>query len=237
MAYLDIAKQYDQIFLFSQVKIDFLNHYLPTDGNVLDFGCGTGKMTDILNQPQRPVVGIDIDPTMISEAKRLRPNTSFLQNSMTALNLDELKPQAAFCVGNTLAYLQKKELVDFLTKLYQVLPENGVWIFQTLNWDYVLDQEEIYKFPDLKVEGVQEPTIFRRWYDHISPEVLHFHRQIWQNSELISDEMDQLHPQTSNHYDQIHQAVGFKLVGSFANFKGDPLITSNDSASIKVFRK
>lgn len=237
MAYLDIAKFYDQIFLFSQTKIDFLNQYLPTHGNILDFGCGTGKMTDVLNQPQRPVLGIDIDPTMIQEAKRLRPNTAFKQASMTELDFTALDPQSAFCVGNTLSYLNKDELSSFLTKLYHALPKNGVWIFQTLNWNYILNQKDDYQFPDLEIQKQTTPPVFRRWYDKISPEQVMFHRQVRHANTLLSDETDTLYPQTSESYDQIHQAIGFKLIGSFANFKGNPLLTSEDSASIKVFVK
>ncbi|MCK5834586.1 MAG: class I SAM-dependent methyltransferase [Lentisphaeria bacterium] len=237
MAYLDIAKMYDQIFLFSQTKIDFLSQYLPTDGSVLDFGCGTGKMTDILNQAQRPVYGIDIDSSMITEAKRLRPNTHFTEASMTQLDLCPLQPQAAFCVGNTLSYLNHEALTQFLKNLYHALPENGIWIFQTLNWNFILNQNKDYQFPDLEVKEQQEPQIFRRWYDQITSEHLQFHRQVIKNDQIVSDEFDTLYPQTSENYDQLHQAIGFKLVGSFANFKGDPLNPSQDSASIKVFRK
>jgi SAM-dependent methyltransferase len=237
MAYLDIAKYYDQIFLFSQAKINFLNRYLPQTGQVLDFGCGTGKMTDILNSPQRPVLGIDIDATMISEAKRLRPETNFLQINMNEVEFERVNPTAAFCIGNTLSYLPNELLIKFLTKLYKALPENGIWIFQTLNWDFVLNQKERYQFHDLEIQDQKELSIFQRWYDHITPHQLKFHRQVTQNGKLISDETDTLFPQTSKQYDNIHHDIGFKQIGSFANFKGDLLDTSKDSALIKVFKK
>ncbi len=237
MPYLDIAKSYDEIFIFNPQKIEFLNHYLPKCGLVYDLGCGTGKMTDALNLPNRPVVGIDLDPAMISEAKRLRPKTTFIETSLTSFDFSVTPFVGVHCIGNTLSYLKEQELVAFLTELYNNLPEGGIWIFQTLNWDFVLTQKERYDFPDLEVKNQEVPQQFRRWYDHINEEQLQFHRQTLENGVIQSDEMDILYPQTKEAYQTIHQKVGFTLVGAFSDFRKTTLDSSRDSASIMVFKK
>ncbi len=52
---------------------------LPSEGRVLDFGCGNGVFTNILQQelPQWSVFGVEISPTAIHNAKLKFPNCTF----------------------------------------------------------------------------------------------------------------------------------------------------------------
>lgn len=45
---------------------------------ILDLGCGTGHLTNRLDDEARTVVGIDASPTMIAEASNTYPRTAFL---------------------------------------------------------------------------------------------------------------------------------------------------------------
>nr|WP_283091922.1 class I SAM-dependent methyltransferase [Magnetospirillum sulfuroxidans] len=56
-------------------------------GRVLDFGCGRGRLCDLV--PAERFVGLDADPTALAEARRLHPGYTFL-------HADQLDGQSGF---------------------------------------------------------------------------------------------------------------------------------------------
>jgi SAM-dependent methyltransferase len=58
-------------------------------GVVADVGCGTGATSRILADAGLDVLGIDLSPNMIAEARRLNPDLSFQVGSMTELDFDD----------------------------------------------------------------------------------------------------------------------------------------------------
>ena len=56
------------------------------NGVVADIGCGTGATSRIFADIGLNVVGIDLSPNMIAEARRLNPDLSFQVGSMTELD-------------------------------------------------------------------------------------------------------------------------------------------------------
>jgi SAM-dependent methyltransferase len=58
-------------------------------GVVADIGCGTGATSRMLADIGLDVVGIDLSPNMIAEARRLNPDLRFQVGSMTELDFDD----------------------------------------------------------------------------------------------------------------------------------------------------
>jgi SAM-dependent methyltransferase len=54
---------------------------------VLDAGCGTGRVAIELASHGIDVVGVDVDPSMITEARRLAPQLAFLEVDLSELAL------------------------------------------------------------------------------------------------------------------------------------------------------
>ena len=54
---------------------------------VLDGGCGTGRVAIELHRHGIDVVGVDVDPAMIAEARRLAPTLEFLERDLAELEL------------------------------------------------------------------------------------------------------------------------------------------------------
>jgi SAM-dependent methyltransferase len=54
---------------------------------VLDAGCGTGRVAIELARHGIEVVGVDVDPSMIAEARRLAPELEFVEGDLARLDL------------------------------------------------------------------------------------------------------------------------------------------------------
>lgn len=233
MSYQYLTTHYDQVFPFSEIKLSFLRNRFPAGCDCIDLGCGTGAYTSGLSSSGYNCIGLDLDRNMLQKANKLHPTCRFIELPMQEFDQATTQIDAAFCIGNTLAYLSPELLNKFLKKLSKALPRGGKWIFQIINWDFVLTQKE-YNFPDCHLEG---SINFQRWYDEISPISLKFHRKMMQINQQLSHEVDTLFPMTKEKLQKIHEVHGFQLSESFANFNQSEYVPTRDSALIMVFDK
>lgn len=68
----------------------FYTHRLRSNGNVLELGCGTGRLTRLLAGKCGHITGIDISAGMLGKAQqRPRANISYHQMDMTEISFDE----------------------------------------------------------------------------------------------------------------------------------------------------
>ena len=63
----------------------FVLAYSP--GSVLDAGCGTGRVAIELARRGVDVVGADVDPSMLTTARRAGPDVAWVQSDLAALDL------------------------------------------------------------------------------------------------------------------------------------------------------
>ncbi len=232
--YSQFAQYYDDIFQFQQAKLDFLDHWFRDARTLLDIGCGTGQYTAGLDELGHSCMGIDLDPAMIAVAQERHPQTEFAAYDM--LNIGELEPSfdGIFCIGNTAAHLPQSDFRDFISDIHNKLEPGGIWIFQVMNWDYIVKQDE-YEFSLL--EHKEKGIMFYRSYVDISPEKVSFRTNLLKEDRLIFDKTIALFPILSKDYISMHEKTGFTLLGQFADFKSTPYDPNTDSANIFVFQK
>ena len=60
---------------------------LDTPGDVLDAGCGTGRVATALARRGHRVVGVDLDPSMLAEARADAPDLEWREADLTGLDL------------------------------------------------------------------------------------------------------------------------------------------------------
>jgi 2-polyprenyl-3-methyl-5-hydroxy-6-metoxy-1,4-benzoquinol methylase len=106
-----LSKYYDRLFKFNPKLKSFLFPYATKNGEALDLGCGTGRLTQVIASLDMKVKGIDLDPFMIHEAKKKYPELSFSTEDM----IDFVKhPSETYdlitCFGNTIVHLDEKTL-------------------------------------------------------------------------------------------------------------------------------
>ena len=233
--YSDFAGHYEKIFPFRRGVAVFLDNWLPAEGRILDIGCGTGRYCAALDQTGRSSLGIDLDPGMISEAERIHPEGEFRILGMEDIGLLPAGGFAGiFCIGNVLPHLPAKRLADFLVDVKSLLKPGGVWIFQTVNFDPIMSEED-FIFPEINLPTDQ--LTFLRWYEDITTHRLVFHTSLaGPMGEIFAGEVT-LYPRNSGDYGVGHKAAGFEKLGHFADFSGQGFHPGENSGSVFVWRK
>lgn len=168
--YQSIADHYDDIFPLSDTLRKFLFSFgIMKEDFILDVGCATGEVALYLAQYARNVTGIDLDPNLIKIAnfkkdERGRDNVRFLAGDMN--DLDSIFSPGQFriiaCLGNTLVHLLSIDAInDFFRKVSTVLSDDGLFVFQILNYEKLLAR----KTAELPLIDNNKIT-FERRYDH-----------------------------------------------------------------------
>ncbi len=79
-------------FYWQEFEKPFLEKFfadlkLPKDVQVLDFACGTGRITALLNRFFSSITAVDVSAPMLEQARRALPSVNFMQTDLTRDNL------------------------------------------------------------------------------------------------------------------------------------------------------
>lgn len=94
---------------------------------VLDAGCGTGRIAARLSELGYDVVGVDVDPTMLAEAKRAAPTLDWRLADLSRLELDETF-DVVVLAGNTIPLLEPGTLAATCHRLAAHLEPAGLLV-------------------------------------------------------------------------------------------------------------
>lgn len=159
MFYKSIAKVYDYIFPKNRKQLEFIESIkkIESEEKILDIGCATGNLTELLGEKTKNVIGIDLDKELLKEAKEKHPNLKF--ENMNMLKIDENFEENSFdriiSFGNTLVHLDNiSEIKVFFEKVYKLLKKEGYFIVQIINYDRVIDKN-IKSLPTINNEKIE----------------------------------------------------------------------------------
>ncbi len=145
----DAAADYDaQYSALYEPEIRYLSALaLERGGLVLDLCCGTGIVTVPLAETGLEVVGVDISPAMLAQAKTKAEG----QKNLTFILQDVLEFSTSqhfglvLMTGNAFqCFLTDDDLKTLFAKVYALLESGGVFIFDTRlpeGYDFTLDAE------------------------------------------------------------------------------------------------
>ncbi|MCT4614374.1 MAG: class I SAM-dependent methyltransferase [Marinifilaceae bacterium] len=164
--YDDISEYYREIFpVADSLKNFFKSLAKPNyDKTLLDVGCGTGDFIFNISDYYSSLVGVDIDKSMLSIAKkRQKTNSSFVNSSM--LNLERNFNNQTFdiisCIGNTLVHLNNiDEINSTFKQMAGLMSNNSCLIIQIINYDRIVDNK-INFLPTIETQNL----IFKREYE------------------------------------------------------------------------
>ncbi len=159
MFYESIAKVYDYIFPKNRKQLEFVESIkkISIEEKILDIGCATGNLTELLGEKTRNIVGIDLDKELLKEAKEKHPNLNFENMNMLKINekFEENSFDRVVSFGNTLVHLDSREEVEeFFQKVYKTLKFNGFFIVQIINYNRVIEKN-IKNLPTIDNEKVK----------------------------------------------------------------------------------
>jgi 2-polyprenyl-3-methyl-5-hydroxy-6-metoxy-1,4-benzoquinol methylase len=114
-------------FISSQIKTQ-----IPTNGKILDVGCGNGNISLYLGSLNYDVKGIDVSDESIRYAQNRNalPNVKFQCISAEELTINEERFDAIVC-SEVLEHLEKPEVL--LKTLAQLLKANGIILITVPN--------------------------------------------------------------------------------------------------------
>ena len=110
-----------------------LQEYGITDGLVLDLGCGTGSMTELLAEKGYDMIGVDLSADMLEIAmdKSDRKGLDILypQQDMREFELYGTV-RAIVCICDSINYLESEEdLLEVLRLANNYLDPGGIFVF------------------------------------------------------------------------------------------------------------
>lgn len=111
---------------------EVLAEYGITDGLILDLGCGTGTLTELLSAKGYDMIGVDSSEDMLAEAIAKKPENLdilYLNQDITDFELYGTV-RAAISTCDSLNYLlEDDELLSAFKLINNYLEPNGVFIF------------------------------------------------------------------------------------------------------------
>lgn len=203
-AYSSFAQVYD-LFMdnvpyeeWSTYLIGLLKEYGVEDGLVLDLGCGTGKMTRLLEKAGYDMVGIDYSEDMLGIAREQQfedadSSILYLLQDMRELELDGTV-RAVVSICDSMNYiLEDEELEQVFRSVNRYLDPKGMFLFDlntlykyrdmlgettisenreegSFIWDNYFDEEEMVNEYDLTLFIREKGDLYRKY------EETHFQR-------------------------------------------------------------
>lgn len=122
-----------QRFLWSREQEIILRilekYFMNRDIHLLDFACGTGRITELLESRVKTSTGIDVSGTMLAIARKKLKRTEIIQTDITAENV--LKPRKFNLITAFRFFLNAEpELRSAAIKsITELLDENGHLVF------------------------------------------------------------------------------------------------------------
>lgn len=138
-AYTEFAAVYD-LFMeevpyqaWKERIVELLKEHGIHDGLILDLGCGTGTMTELLGQAGYDMIGVDASCEMLDLAMRKRESSGldilYLCQDMREFELYGTV-RAVICICDSLNYLlEKEDLIETFRLVNNYLDPKGLFVF------------------------------------------------------------------------------------------------------------
>lgn len=105
----------------------FCQDLVPPGSLVLDAGCGTGRVAVELTRTGRHCVGVDVDRSMLDQAKRANPAIRWLWQDLGALDLVE-RFDLVVAAGNVVPLLEAGKEAETIARLAAHLKPEGLLV-------------------------------------------------------------------------------------------------------------
>ncbi len=179
---LTTGKHYDLLINWNKrikIEIPFVEHFIKNHDqnitNILEVGCGTGYHAKALSDLGFKVTGIDINKTMIGEARLRAENAKFqVMDFLESPPIIKTKFELIISLGNSVGLIASahnfKEVISRFPQY--LIPSRSLVIFQVLNTE---KDREGWSNPRTVINEDGE-FIFLRGFstskDYIHPEIL-----------------------------------------------------------------
>ncbi len=135
----DVQQSYDQVAeeyvsrIFHELEhkpldrelLDRFAKAVQGSGLVADIGCGPGHVTRYLYERGVNVLGIDLSPHMVEQARRYNPGIEFRQGNMMSLDVAD-ESWAGIVAFYSIIHIPREKVISALQEFRRVLRPNGL---------------------------------------------------------------------------------------------------------------
>lgn len=159
-SHISLINNHDRLRVGKQLQSILIDWYggekILSQLTVLDYGCSTGVITNLLASCSKKVVGIDIDSIAIQKAKRKykSKNLTFLVSKKVKTSLKDQSFNLVIC-NQVYSYVTNPDLM--MNEIFRLLKTGGVCLFTGDN--LIRPIEPLYPIPFIRLlpQGI---TIF-----------------------------------------------------------------------------
>ena len=134
----------------SDCELDIIKTYFKGK-DILDIGCGIGRVTSEINKLGYNVIGIDNAPKLIEKAKRLHKHIKLKVMDATELDFKNNSFDIVYLGYNTIDYTDRLKV---LKEVYRVLKKGGLIIYSSHKKFYINHKFFSNKFPFIDVHYI-----------------------------------------------------------------------------------
>ena len=139
----ELVTEYERTDLRAPEAMILINHRDALAGEVLEIGCGAGRLTLYLAETAARVRAIDVSESMLAAARRLVPSASFERRDLRELAVLPAGAFTAVVAGfNVLDVLGPDERILALASFHRLLAPGGTLVFSSHNLAAADDIEE-----------------------------------------------------------------------------------------------
>ncbi|MGL1891463.1 MAG: class I SAM-dependent methyltransferase [Spirochaetaceae bacterium] len=231
MFYKSISDVYDFIFPQNKKQLIFIDGIknISKDEVILDVGCATGNLSELLGERADNVTGIDLDSSLLSKANDKHNNSHVKYKLIDMLKIDNHFLKCSFdrvvCFGNTLVHLNNRNDVKvYLQKVFKLLKSDGLLIVQIINYNRVI-KGNITSLPTIDNKKI---SFIRNYEYHNNGDYVDFNTKltIKTNNQVIENSIPLL-ALTDFELREYLKLVGFKNITFYGDLNGGKL--SQDS--------
>jgi SAM-dependent methyltransferase len=185
--------------------------------SVLDLACGTGLLTRRMAAVAGQVVGVDVSPDMLAEARRRSaavPNVSFAEGDFRRFDLAR-EFDLAVCSSNSLNYIEGTgDLTELFRTVARHLRTGGLFVFDAFSSTGMLNLNNVWVHAERN--GRRYALHFR--YDHarrrerawtVFAEGFETHRRIPIDPAEVGDAADGTGLEVLDHFSNLAPPLGF----------------------------
>jgi alkylated DNA repair protein alkB family protein 8 len=133
-SYNRIAKQFSASRAHFWPELEFLKNELPPAGEILDIGCGNGRLLQILQNSALQYTGIDSAQNLLNEAKFLHPDKKFMLADALALPFADQTFDAVVSLAVLHHVPSAKMRSKFFSETARVLKPGGILVITVWNF-------------------------------------------------------------------------------------------------------
>ena len=132
---------------FDREQLDTLARRVGDLGPICDLGCGPGQVARYLKDQGAAVLGVDLSPAMVAQARALNPDIDFQTGDMRALTAVADGGWGGVAAFYSLIHIERAELPVALAELRRALKPGG-WLLAAVHLGAeTLHRDELWGIP------------------------------------------------------------------------------------------